>query len=145
MSGSVNKVIIVGNLGKDPEIRAMQNGNRIANLTIATSDSWKDKSTGERKEKTEWHRVVIMNDRLVDVIENYVRKGSKLYVEGKLQTRKWTNKDGVEQYSTEIVVGSYDGSITLLDKKEGASVEHVAAETQKIMGSNDFIDDEIVF
>ncbi len=122
MAGSVNKVILVGNLGKDPEIRSTQDGKEIANLAIATSESWKDKNTGERKEKTEWHRVVIFNDNLVNVVKNYVKKGAKLYIEGALQTRKWTNKDGVEQYSTEIVLQGYNGSLTMLDgKKDGAS------------------------
>ena len=103
MAGSVNKVILVGNLGRDPEIRSMPNGDRIANLSIATSETWRDKSSGERKEKTEWHRVVIFNDNIVKVVENYVKKGSTVYVEGSLQTRKWTDKDGVEKYTTEII------------------------------------------
>ena len=107
MAGSVNKVILVGNLGRDPEIRSMPNGDRIANLSIATSETWRDKSTGERKEKTEWHRVVIFNDNIVKVVENYVKKGSTVYVEGALQTRKWTDQQGVEKYSTEIVVSRF--------------------------------------
>ena len=115
MAGSVNKVIIVGNLGKDPEVRAMQNGSEICNLTIATSENWKDKATGERKEKTEWHRVVIFNEGLVRVAKEYLRKGSKVYVEGQLQTRKWTNKDGQDQYSTEVVLQNFNGNLTMLD------------------------------
>lgn len=116
MSG-VNKVILVGNLGKDPEVRAMQDGKEIATLTVATSESWKDKSTGERKEKTEWHRVVIFNEHLVHVAKEYLRKGSKVYLEGQLQTRKWTNKEGVDQYSTEVVLQNFNGTLVLLDKK----------------------------
>jgi single-strand DNA-binding protein len=119
MAGSVNKVILVGNLGRDPEIRSMPNGDRIANLSIATSEQWRDKSSGERKEKTEWHRVVVFNDNIVKVVENYVKKGSTVYIEGALQTRKWTDKDGVEKYSTEIVVGKFKGELTMLGGREG--------------------------
>jgi single-strand DNA-binding protein len=119
MAGSVNKVILVGNLGRDPEIRSMPNGDRIANLSIATSETWRDKSSGERKEKTEWHRVVIFNDNIVKVVENYVKKGSTVYIEGALQTRKWTDKDGVEKYSTEIVVGKFKGELTMLGGRDG--------------------------
>lgn len=119
MAGSVNKVILVGNLGRDPEIRSMPNGDRIANLSIATSEQWRDKSSGERKEKTEWHRVVVFNDNIVKVVENFVKKGSTVYIEGALQTRKWTDKDGVEKYSTEIVVGKFKGELTMLGGREG--------------------------
>ncbi|AQR61383.1 single-stranded DNA-binding protein [Brevundimonas sp. LM2] len=119
MAGSVNKVILVGNLGRDPEIRSMPNGDRIANMSIATSETWRDKSSGERKEKTEWHRVVIFNDNIVKVVENYVKKGSTVYIEGALQTRKWTDKDGVEKYSTEIVVGKFKGELTMLGGRDG--------------------------
>ena len=115
MSGSVNKVVLVGNLGRDPEVRFAQDGTKIVNLSVATSESWKDKSTGERKEKTEWHRVVIFNDRLAEVAEKYCRKGSKLYIEGALQTRKWAGNDGVEKYSTEGVLQRYRGELTMLD------------------------------
>ncbi len=115
MAGSVNKVILVGNLGKDPEIRSSQNGGKIASFSIATSENWKDKATGERKEKTEWHRVVVFNDRIVDVVEKYIKKGSKLYIEGQLQTRKYTDKDGNEKYTTEVVLGQYRGELTMLD------------------------------
>lgn len=114
MAGSVNKVILIGNLGRDPEIRSMPNGDRIANLSIATSETWRDKSSGERKEKTEWHRVVIFNDNIVKVVENYVKKGSTVYIEGALQTRKWTDQQGVEKYSTEIVVSRFKGELTML-------------------------------
>ncbi|HEY3916860.1 MAG TPA: single-stranded DNA-binding protein [Stellaceae bacterium] len=119
MAGSVNKVILVGNLGRDPEIRATQDGLRIANLSIATSETWRDKSSGERKEKTEWHRVAIFNERLVDVVEKYVKKGSKLYIEGQLQTRKWTDKEGQDRYTTEVVLGRFNGQLTMLDGRSG--------------------------
>ena len=122
MAGSVNKVILVGNLGRDPEIRSMPNGDRIANLSIATSETWRDKSSGERKEKTEWHRVSVFNDNIVKVVENYVKKGTTVYIEGALQTRKWTDQQGVEKYSTEIVVGRFKGELTLLGGRgDGAS------------------------
>ncbi|MFO0068599.1 MAG: single-stranded DNA-binding protein, partial [Alphaproteobacteria bacterium] len=114
MAGSINKVILVGNLGKDPEIRAMQDGREICNLTLATSDTWKDKATGERREKTEWHRVVIFNDNLVTVAKNYLKKGAKVYIEGSLQTRKWQDKEtGQDKYSTEVVLQGYNGNLTL--------------------------------
>jgi len=121
MAGSVNKVILVGNLGRDPEIRSTQDGMRIANLNLATSESWRDKMSGERKEKTEWHRVVIFNERLTELAEKYLRKGSKVYVEGALQTRKWTDNAGVEKYSTEIVLTRFKGELTMLDgARDGA-------------------------
>lgn len=117
MAGSVNKVILVGNVGRDPEIRQTQDGMRIANLSVATSESWKDKISGERKDRTEWHRVVVMNDHLVGIIEQYVKKGAKVYVEGQLQTRKWTDQAGQDRYSTEVILGRYKGELTLLDNK----------------------------
>jgi len=120
MAGSVNKVILIGNLGRDPEIRSTPNGDRIANLSIATSEQWRDKSSGERKEKTEWHRVAIFNDNIVKVVENYVKKGTTVYIEGQLQTRKWTDQQGVEKYSTEIVVGRFNGQLTLLGGRDSA-------------------------
>src|SRR6266513_865669 len=116
MAGSVNKVILVGNLGKDPEVRRMQNGNPVVNLSVATSDTWRDKATGERKEKTEWHRVVIFSEGLAKVAEQYLKKGSKVYLEGALQTRKWTDKDGVEKYSTEVVLQGFNSALTMLDR-----------------------------
>ena len=119
MAGSVNKVILVGNVGKDPEIRRTQDGRAIANLSLATSETWRDKNTGERKEKTEWHRVVVFNDNLCKVVEQYVRKGSKLYVEGQLQTRKWTDQSGAEKYSTEVVLQGFNGNLTMLDGRAG--------------------------
>ncbi len=121
MAGSVNKVILVGNLGRDPEIRSTQDGREIANITIATSESWKDRNTGERKEKTEWHRVVIFNEGLVNVVKNYLKKGAKVYIEGALQTRKWTDKDGQEKYSTEVVLQGFGGTLQMLDSKGGSS------------------------
>src|SRR5277367_3584629 len=119
MAGSVNKVILVGNLGKDPEVRRTTAGDPIVNLSLATSESWRDKASGERKEKTEWHRVVIFNKNLADVAEKYLRKGSKVYVEGQLQTRKWTDKDGAEKYSTEVVLQNCRGELTMLDGRSG--------------------------
>src|ERR1700710_574633 len=119
MAGSVNKVILVGNLGKAPEVRRMTSGEPVVNLSVATSESWRDKSSGERKEKTEWHRVVIFNKNLAEVAEKYLRKGSKVYLEGSLQTRKWTDKDGAEKYSTEIVLQNFRGELTMLDTKGG--------------------------
>jgi single-strand DNA-binding protein len=121
MAGSVNKVILVGNIGRDPEIRSTQDGTRIANLSLATSETWRDRASGERKEKTEWHRVAVFNDRLVDVIEKYVKKGAKLYIEGQLQTRKWTDKEGQERYTTEVVLGRFNGQLTMLDGRSGGS------------------------
>ncbi len=115
MAGSVNKVILVGNLGADPEIRSLNSGDRVANLRIATSETWRDKSSGERKEKTEWHRVVIFNDNLVKVAEQYLKKGSKVYIEGSIQTRKWSDQSGQEKYSTEIVLQKFRGELTMLD------------------------------
>ena len=117
MAGSVNKVILVGNLGADPEVRHTQDGRPIVNLRLATSESWRDKATGERKERTEWHRVVIFNENLVKVAEQYLRKGSKIYVEGALQTRKWTDQQGQERYSTEVVLQRFRGELTMLDGK----------------------------
>jgi single-strand DNA-binding protein len=120
MAGSVNKVILVGNLGKDPEIRRTQDGRPIANLSVATSESWRDKATGERKEKTEWHRVVIFNEGLCKVAEQYLKKGAKVYLEGQLQTRKWTDQSGVEKYSTEVVLQGFNSNLTMLDGRSGA-------------------------
>ncbi|ABA04827.1 single-strand binding protein [Nitrobacter winogradskyi Nb-255] len=115
MAGSVNKVILIGNLGADPEIKRTQDGRPIANLRIATSESWRDRTSGERKERTEWHRVVIFNEGLCKVVEQYLKKGSKVYVEGQLQTRKWTDQNGVEKYSTEVVLQNFNSTLTMLD------------------------------
>jgi single-strand DNA-binding protein len=119
MAGSVNKVILVGNLGRDPEIRSTNDGTRIANLNLATSENWRDRVSGERKERTEWHRIVIFNERLVEIAEKYLRKGSKIYVEGALQTRKWTDQQGQEKYSTEVVLQKFRGELTMLDGASG--------------------------
>ncbi|ACF01658.1 single-stranded DNA-binding protein [Rhodopseudomonas palustris] len=119
MAGSVNKVILVGNLGADPEIKRTQDGRPIANLRIATSESWRDRATGERKEKTEWHRVVIFNEGLCKVAEQYLRKGAKVYIEGQLQTRKWTDQSGAERYSTEVVLQNFNSNLTMLDGRSG--------------------------
>ncbi len=119
MAGSVNKVILVGNLGRDPEVRRLNNGGQVVNLRIATSESWRDRTTGERQERTEWHSVVIFNENLAKVAEQYLRKGSKVYVEGQLQTRKWTDQSGAERYSTEVVLQRFRGELTLLDRAGG--------------------------
>ena len=118
MAGSINKVVLMGNVGKDPDIRNTQDGRKIANFPIATSVRWKDKATGEQKEKTEWHRVVVFNEGLEKIAESYVKKGSRIYVEGALQNRKWTDEAGIERYSTEVVLQNFDGKLILLDKKE---------------------------
>jgi len=123
MAGSVNKVILIGNLGADPEIRTLTSGDRVANLRIATSESWRDRASGEKKERTEWHRVVIFNDNLVKVAESYLRKGAKVYIEGAIQTRKWTDQSGVEKYSTEIVLQKFRGELTMLDGRGGDAGE----------------------
>src|SRR5881409_3960445 len=123
MAGSVNKVILVGNLGRDPEIRSTQDGMRIANLAVATSESWRDRVSGERKERTEWHRVVIFNERLAEIAEKYLKKGSKIYVEGALQTRKWTDNSGQERYTTEVVLQRFRGELTMLDGRGGGAGE----------------------
>ncbi len=152
MSGSVNKVIIVGNLGRDPEIRHTQDGSPIAQLSIATSDTWKDRTTGERKERSEWHRVVIFNEHLCKVAENYLKKGSKVYVEGALQTRKWTDQSGVEKYTTEIVLQKFNGELTMLDSRSESDAQRQAqgasspqdTSGQSSNGGSDF-DDGIPF
>ena len=165
MAGSVNKVILVGNLGRDPEIRSTQDGLRIANLNLATSESWRDRTSGERKERTEWHRVVIFNENLVTIAEKYLRKGSKIYVEGALQTRKWTDNAGVEKYSTEVVLQKFRGELTMLDGATGGrgqsggagegyddgdagsfgAPQRAAAPAGGGRGRNDDLDDEIPF
>ena len=130
MAGSVNKVILVGNLGKDPEIRSTNDGTKVASLTVATSENWKDRSTGEKRERTEWHRVVIFNDRLVEVAERFLKKGAKVYLEGALQTRKWTDNSGQERYTTEVVLQKFRGELTMLDSRQGGG------------GGGEFSDDE---
>ena len=123
MAGSVNKVILVGNLGKDPEIRSTNDGTKVASLSVATSENWKDRGTGERRERTEWHRVVIFNDRLVEVAERFLKKGAKVYLEGALQTRKWTDNSGQERYTTEVVLQKFRGELTMLDGRQGGGGE----------------------
>jgi single-strand DNA-binding protein len=148
MAGSVNKVILVGNLGKDPEVRRMTSGEPVVNLSLATSESWRDKASGERKEKTEWHRVVIFNKNLADVAEKYLRKGSKVYVEGQLQTRKWTDKDGAEKYSTEVVLQNFRGELTMLDGRSGeggGSAPRGGMSEGPASFQRDELDDEIPF
>lgn len=130
MAGSVNKVILVGNLGADPEIRRMQDGRPVANLRVATTESWRDRNTGERRERTEWHRVVIFSEGLAKVVEQYLKKGSRVYVEGQLQTRKWQDQQGQDRYSTEVVIQGFSGQLVMLDKAGGGS-----------MGAGDFADD----
>lgn len=151
MAGTVNKVIIVGNLGQDPEVKSFQNGGRICNLRIATSESWKDKATGEKKERTEWHSVTIQGDGLVGIAERYLKKGSKVYIEGKLQTRKWQDQSGADRYSTEVVVGM-GGALTMLDGPQGGNSNK--SENQANSGGNggfagnsnqDDLDDDIPF
>ncbi len=119
MAGSVNKVTLIGNLGRDPEIRSLQDGNKVANLSVATSENWRDKASGERRERTEWHRVVIFNERLIDVVEKYLKKGAKVYLEGALQTRKWTDQSGAEKYTTEVVLQRFRGELVMLDGRGG--------------------------
>lgn len=147
----VNKVILVGNLGKDPEIRSFQNGGRVASFSIATSESWKDKASGERKERTEWHRISVLNDNLVGIVERFLKKGSKVYVEGQLETRKYTDGHGVERYSTEVVLRPYRGEITLLDSKGDDRGQDSRSDTDNRQSQRDNyqpgsdMDDEIPF
>jgi single-strand DNA-binding protein len=153
MAGSVNKVILVGNLGKDPEIRTFQNGGRVASFSVATSESWKDKTSGERKERTEWHRVSILNENLVGLAERFLKKGSKVYIEGQLETRKWTDQAGQEKYTTEVVLRPYRGEITMLDGKRDGSSAPMAAMNDDIpsfgaspaSSSGPELDDQIPF
>ena len=156
MAGSINKVILVGNLGRDPEIRTTQDGREIANLVLATSDTWKDKSTGEKRERTEWHRIVIFNEGLINVTKNYLHKGSKVYIEGSLQTRKWVDNSGAEKYTTEVVIQGFNGNLTILDKannnnhsqsnnnSESFGSEQPRAKQQASQAAEE-LDDEIPF
>lgn len=143
----VNKVILVGNLGKDPETRRMSSGDPVVNFTIATSESWRDKASGERKEKTEWHRIVIFNKNLAEIAEKYLRKGSKVYIEGALQTRKWTDKDGQEKYTTEVVLQNFRGELQMLDSRggEGGGGGRVATDEAPRSFERAELDDEIPF
>lgn len=156
MAGSLNKVTLIGNLGRDPEVRRLNSGDPVVNLSVATSENWRDKASGERKERTEWHRVVIFNENLAKVAESYLRKGSKLYIEGQLQTRKYTDKDGVEKYSTEIVLQRYRGELVMLDSRGGGEAGERPATASEAGGQSgagesgrsfarDDLDDEIPF
>ena len=149
MAGSVNKVILVGNLGRDPEVRRLTSGDPVVNLSVATSETWRDKASGERKERTEWHRVVIFNENLAKVAEQYLRKGAKVYIEGALQTRKYTDKDGAEKYSTEIVLQKYRGELTMLDGRGDSDRSERPAMAGASEGGRSFeraeLDDEIPF
>lgn len=152
MAGSINKVILVGNLGADPEIRSTKDGRPVCNLSLATSESWKDKNTGERREKTEWHRIVIFNDGLARIAEQFLRKGSKIYVEGQLQTRKWQDQNGVDKYTTEVVLQGYGGNLTMLDSRNsgGDSFASGPAPAPSLSGdatppAGGGMDDEIPF
>ncbi|HUX80180.1 MAG TPA: single-stranded DNA-binding protein [Alphaproteobacteria bacterium] len=152
MAGSVNKVILVGNLGKDPEVKMTQEGVKIVNLSVATSEQWRDRTTQEKKERTEWHRVVIFNEKLADVADKYLRKGAKIYIEGQLQTRKWTDQNGQERYTTEVIVPRFRGELTMLD---GARSQNAGGELESFESSRNSareslpsmgdIDDEIPF
>ena len=138
MAGSVNKVILIGNLGKDPEVRSMQSGSKVCNLSVATSESWKDKATGERKEKTEWHRVVVFNENIINVCEKYLKKGAKIYLEGQIETRKWQDAQGADKYSTEIVLRPYRGELTMLsgrDESGGGSYNEEPAVPREFVGA----------
>ncbi len=143
MAGSVNKVIIVGNLGTDPEVKAFDNGGEVVNMSIATSENWKDRNTGERRERTEWHRVAIFNPGLVTVAKNYLKKGSKVYIEGQLETRKWTDQSGADRYSTEVVLRPFRSELTMLDSK-GAGAPASSGGSQPT-GAAGQVDDEIPF
>jgi single-strand DNA-binding protein len=154
MSGSVNKVTLVGNLGRDPEVRHTNDGNRIVHLSIATSDVWKDKTTGERKDRTEWHRVVIFNEKLGEIAEKYLQKGAKVYLEGQLQTRKWTDQSGVEKYTTEVILPRFRGEMTLLDSRssggasgfsEPAPMGSTSSGAATALAESPELDDEIPF
>ena len=151
MAGSLNKVMLIGNLGADPVIRQTQDGKRLAQLSLATSETWKDKNTGEKKEKTSWHRIVIFNDGLAGVVESYLKKGSKIFIEGQLQTRKYTDANSVEKYTTEVVLGNYNGNLTMLDSRGGGADSSVSSESemnQDVQSSTPEdldIDDEIPF
>lgn len=145
MAGSLNKVTLIGNLGRDPEIKFLPDGTKIANFSIATSDVWKDKTTGERKEKTEWHRIAVYNERLSDVVEKYIKKGSKVYVEGQLQTRKWTDQAGAERYTTEIVIPRFRGELILLDARRSDSDYVEEQDFDQVPPASSALDDNIPF
>ena len=150
MAGSVNKVILVGNLGRDPEVRHTNDGNPIVNLSVATSESWRDRSSGERRERTEWHRIVIFNEKLGEIAQKYLQKGSKIYLEGQLQTRKWSDQQGVEKYSTEVVLNRFRGELTMLDTRGGSgdfgtNEQLGEGRPAEIPSATSDLDDEIPF
>ena len=148
MVGSVNKVILLGRLGKDPDIRSMQNGKKVANFGIATSKRWTDRETQEKKEKTSWHNVVVFNEGLVGIVEQYVKKGSNVFIEGQLQTRKWEDKDGIEKYTTEVVLQGFNSTFKMLDNRNSGSVDNNFSQDSAISDSSNFdseIDDDIPF
>ena len=153
MAGSLNKVMIIGNLGADPEVRTFQNGGKVCNLRIATSESWKDNNTGERRDKTEWHSVSIFAEGLVRICEQYLKKGSKVFVEGSLQTRKWQDQSGADRYSTEVVLQGFNGTLTMLDSRNGSNGDfdvskdpnQISSDSNTLSSSTSDIDDEIPF
>jgi single-strand DNA-binding protein len=145
MAGSVNKVILVGNLGRDPEIRNTQDGTKIASFSIATSENWKDKQTGERKDRTEWHRIAIFNERLAELAEKYLRKGSKVYVEGSLQTRKWTDTNNIERYTTEVVISRFRGELTMLDGRNSGGDNAMDDQSGSLPNHFDELNDDVPF
>jgi single-strand DNA-binding protein len=145
MAGSVNKVILVGNLGQNPEVRSTQDGSKVVNLSLATSESWTDKRSGERRERTEWHRVIIWNEQVGEIAERYLTKGAKIYIEGQLQTRKWTDQQGVERYSTEIVLQKYRGELVMLSSANGSGANAGRGDTEDAGGSKVDDSDEIPF
>jgi single-strand DNA-binding protein len=142
MAGSLNKVMLIGNLGKDPEIRRTQDGRPIANLRLATTESWRDKNTGEKREKTEWHTVVIFSEGLCRIVEQYLRKGSKIFVEGQLQTRKWQDQSGQDRYSTEVVLQNFGGTLTMLDGRSGGGMDQMSGPSDNDFGSSRAMDDQ---
>ena len=148
MSGSLNKVMLIGRLGQDPEVRSTQDGRSLCTFSIATSESWNDKNTGEKKEKTEWHRIVVFNEGLVNIIQQYVKKGSNVFIEGQLQTRKWEDKDGIEKYTTEVVLQGFNSTFKMLDGRNTNSIENNFDQNNSISDSGNFdadIDDDIPF
>lgn len=145
MAGNLNKVLLIGNVGKDPEIRSTQDGKEIANIVLATSETWKDKTTGEKKEKTEWHRVVIFSEGLVNIVKNYVKKGAKLYIEGAMKTRKWTDASGQEKYTTEVVLQGYNSALTILDSRSGDGSVESSSQSHGDSSLMEELDDEIPF
>ena len=148
MSGSLNKVMLIGRLGQDPEVRNTQDGRSLCTFSIATSESWNDKNTGEKREKTEWHRIVVFNEGLVNIVQQYVKKGSNVFIEGQLQTRKWEDKDGIEKYTTEVVLQGFNSTFKMLDNRNSTSTDNNFSQDNAISDSSNFdteIDDDIPF